>query len=219
MIRQSLEPGSLHAAMVVTPGSGVSFQRRTAVNGGSEETQQEDITAPHWVRLIRAGNTLIGQHSDNGATWTTLGTVNIPMLLEVYAGLCLTSHNVDETCTAEFSDVTISGMVTGDWLSQDIGIESNIAEPMYVALADSTGNSALVNYPDPAASLIGSWTEWNIPFADFTDVNIQAIKRLAIGIGDQSNMLQPGGAGTMFIDDIRLYLPTPEPEPEPSGAN
>jgi regulation of enolase protein 1 (concanavalin A-like superfamily) len=215
MIRQSLEPGSLHAAMVVTPGSGVSFQRRTAVNGGSEETQQEDITAPHWVRLIRAGNTLIGQHSDNGATWTTLGSVNIPMLLEVYAGLCLTSHNVDETCTAEFSDVTISGMVTGDWLSQDIGIKSNIAEPMYVALADNAGNSALVNHPDPAASLIGSWTEWNIPFADFPGVNMQAIKRLAIGIGDQANTLQPGGAGTMFIDDIRLYLPTPEPEQEP----
>jgi len=46
-------------------------------------------------------------------------------------------------------------------------------------------------------------------------VNMQAVKRMVIGVGDQSNTLQPGGAGTMFIDDIRLYLPTPEPEQEP----
>ncbi len=218
MIRQSLEPGSLHAAMVVTPGSGVSFQRRMAVNGGSEETSQDDITAPQWVRLIRAGNSFIGQYSANGATWTTLETVNMPILLDVYVGLCLTSHNVDETCTAEFSDVTISGTVTGDWLSQDIGIKSNIAEPMYVVLADSADNSALVNHPDPAASIIGIWTQWNIPFADFAGVNMQAIKKISIGVGDRAST-QPGTAGDLYIDDIGLYLPTPEPEPEPSGAS
>jgi len=215
MIRQSLEPSSPHASVVITPESGVSFQRRAAVSAVSEQTQQTDITAPQWVRLIRAGNSFIGQYSANGATWTTLGTVNMPMLSEVYAGLCLTGHNVNATCTAELSNVAISGTVTGGWQSQDIGIESNIAEPMYVVLADSAGNSIVVTHPDPGVSATPSWTEWNIPFADFTNVNMQAVKRMVIGVGDQSNTLQPGGAGTMFIDDIRLYLPTPEPEQEP----
>jgi hypothetical protein len=132
--------------------------------------------------------------------------VNMPILLDVYVGLCLTSHNVDETCTAEFSDVTISGTVTGDWLSQDIGIKSNIAEPMYVVLADSASNSIVVNHPDPAASIIGIWTQWNIPFADFTGVNMQAITKMSIGVGDRAST-QPGTAGDLYIDDIGLMLP------------
>ncbi len=204
MIRQSLEPGSTHAMMVITPGNGVSFQRRTAVNSGSEGTDQADITAPQWVRLIRSGNTFTGQYSDNGSTWTTLGSVDMPMLLDVYIGLCLTSHNVDAMCTAEFSDVTTDG--TGEWQSQDIGIESNIPEPMYVVLEDNTGSSAVVKNSDPAATAIGSWTEWNIPLTDFAGVNMQAVKSMVIGVGDRANP-QAGSAGKLYIDDIWLYIP------------
>jgi len=204
MIRQSLDPGSVNVAMVVTPSSGVSFQYRAAVGAGTEEITETDIRAPQWVRLTRTGNTFIGQYSANGTIWTTLGSVDVPMLLDVYAGLCLTSHNVDETCTAEFSNVTMTGTVTGDWQSQDIGINSNIAEPLYVVLEDSAGNSALANNPDPAASITGDWTQWIVPFADFPGVNMQAIKKISIGVGDKAST-QPGTAGDLYIDDIGLY--------------
>jgi regulation of enolase protein 1 (concanavalin A-like superfamily) len=204
MIRQTLEPGSTHAMMVVTPGQGVSFQRRITADAGSEETTQTDITAPQWVRLTRSGNTFTGEYSANGSNWTTLGSIDMPMLLDTYIGLCLTSHNVDATCTAEFSNVTTDG--TGDWQSQDIGINSNIPEPMYVVLEDNAGNSAVVTHPDPAASAIGSWTEWNIPFTDFTGVDMQAINKMSIGVGDRANP-QLGGAGDLYIDDIGLKLP------------
>jgi len=84
---------------------------------------------------------------------------------------------------------------------------------MYVILEDNTGNSAMVKHPDPAASAIVSWTDWNIPFADLIGLNMQAIKSLVIGVGDRANT-QPGGAGTLYIDDIRLYRPALlEPEP------
>jgi len=213
MIRQSLEPGSSHASMVVTPENGVSFQRRTAVNAVSEQTQQADITAPQWVKLTRSGNTFTGEYSADGKNWQAVDSITMPLLTDVYIGLCLTSHNVDETCTAEFSDINISGTVTGDWQSQDIGIKSNIPEPMYVILEDNTGNSAVVTHPDPAASATVSWTDWNIPFADLIGLNMQAIKSLVIGVGDRANT-QPGGAGTLYIDDIRLYRPALlEPEP------
>jgi len=213
MIRQSLEPGSSHATMVVTHENGVSFQRRAAVNAVSEQTQQADITAPQWVKLTRSGNTFTGEYSADGKNWQAVDSITMPLLTDVYIGLCLTSHNVDETCTAEFSDINISGTVTGDWQSQDIGIKSNIPEPMYVILEDNTGNSAMVKHPDPAASAIVSWTDWNIPFADLIGLNMQAIKSLVIGVGDRANT-QPCGAGTLHIDDIRLYRPALlEPEP------
>jgi regulation of enolase protein 1 (concanavalin A-like superfamily) len=206
MIRQTMETGSTHATMVVTPENGVSLQHRPLTNAGSEDTTVEGITAPQWVRISRSGNTFTGQYSANGSNWTTLDSVDLPMLADVYIGLCLTSHNVDKTCTAEFSNVTTDG--TGEWQSQDIGIESNTAEHLYLVLEDSTGNSVTVKHPDPAATIIDTWTPWNIPFTDFANVNMQAIKTMAIGVGDRADT-QPGGAGDLYIDDIGLHLPPP----------
>jgi regulation of enolase protein 1 (concanavalin A-like superfamily) len=208
MIRESLEPGSSHAAVVVTPGNGVSFPRRPLTNGNSESTTQAGLTAPLWVRLTRSGNTFTAEYSSNGTNWTMLGSpLDMPMLADVYVGLCLTSHNVNATCTAEFSNVTLPPSVTGQWQSQDIGIESNIAEQMYVVLEDSTGNSSpVIKYPDPTTTVIGSWTPWNIPLTDFAGVNLQAVSKLTIGVGDRANT-QPGGAGDLYIDDIGLLLP------------
>jgi regulation of enolase protein 1 (concanavalin A-like superfamily) len=204
MIRELLEPGSTHAMIVVTPGNGVSLQRRVNAGAGSDETTVTEITAPQWVRVTRSGNTLTGEYSANGSNWTTLGSVDIAMLADVYIGLCLTSHNVNATCTAEFSNVTTDG--TGQWQSQDIGVESNIGEQLYAVLQDDTGNSVIVNYLDPAATNITIWTPWSIPFSTFTGVNLQSITKLTIGVGDRAST-QPNGAGDLYIDDIRLYQP------------
>jgi len=210
MIRESLEPSSVNVMIAVTPGNGVTFQNRTSAGADSVSTVQAGITAPQWVRLTRSGNTFTADYSATGTanSWTTLGNIEMPMATDVYIGLCLTSHNVGATCTAEFSNVNITGTVTGDWQSQDIGIESNIAEQLYVVLEDSAGSSAVVNNSDPAATTIGIWTEWNIPLTDFAGVNMQAIKKMIIGVGDPSSPdPQPGGAGTLYIDDIGLKLP------------
>jgi hypothetical protein len=212
MIRESLEPGAASVAMVVTFGSGINFQYRTTANAGTEVTTEASIAVPQWVRLTRSGNTFTGEYSANGNTWTTLGNpVDIPMLLDAYVGLCLASDNPGAVCAAEFSNVTTSG--TGDWQSQDIGIESNIAEQLYVALQDSAGNSAVVINPDPAATTaVGDdddYIEWNIPFTEFTGVNPQAITKMSIGVGSRGST-QPGSAGDLYIDDIGLQLPDSE---------
>jgi regulation of enolase protein 1 (concanavalin A-like superfamily) len=204
MIRESLAANSAHAMMIVSPSSGVSFQRRTSVGVASVETTQAGITAPQWVRLTRSGNTFTGEYSANGTAWTTLGSVDMPMLPDTYIGLCLTSHNVNATCTAEFSNVTNPG--TGNWQHQDIGIASNIPEQLYAALEDAASQSAIVKHPDQGSSAIGTWTLWQIPIADFVGVNPQAIKKLSIGVGDRANPKR-GGSGDLYIDDIGLKKP------------
>ena len=56
MVRETLQAGSRHAMMVVTPGKGSSFQRRTAANGTSVHiTPGNGVTAPCWVRITRNG--------------------------------------------------------------------------------------------------------------------------------------------------------------------
>jgi len=216
MIRETLNPDSSHAMMVVTPGSGASFQRRPGTGATSLNTDSAGIVAPYWVKIERsiAGN-FTGSISANGSTWTIVGTENIPMGANIYIGLALTAHNATATCQAVFTNITTTGNVTGQWTSQDIGILSNDAEPLYVAVSNSTGTPAVVVHDDPAAAQIDTWTEWVIPLQTFADQGIVLtnVDKIAIGLGTKGNMTIPGGLGKIFFDDIRLTQPVPEPQP------
>jgi hypothetical protein len=210
MIRETLNPDSAHAMMVVTPGSGVSFQRRPGTGQTSLDTTTASITAPYWVKLERSiSGTFTASHSANGTTWTMQGTETISMGSNVYIGLALTSHDADLTCQAVFSNVTTSGNVAGQWAHQDVGIFSNDAEPLYVAVSNSTGNPAVVVHDNPAAAQIDTWTEWIIPLQTFADqgISLANVDRIAVGLGTRGNMTVAGGSGKMYIDDIRLCQP------------
>jgi hypothetical protein len=39
-------------------------------------------------------------------------------------------------------------------------------------------------------------------------VNLTDVDTIAIGLGTKAGIAASGGAGTMYIDDIRLYRPT-----------
>lgn len=108
MIRETLATGSTHAMVVVTPGSGVAFQRRTATNGSSASTAVSGITAPEWVRITRAGNVFTAYYSADGTNWTTMGSVTITMSTSVYIGLPVCSHVSGTLCTATIDYVTVN---------------------------------------------------------------------------------------------------------------
>jgi hypothetical protein len=223
MIRETLEPGSKFAAVYITPTdtdgtatNGCTFQARTdtdidAVSDSAVRTaEQQAIIAPYWIKLDRdvAGNFRCSYSSD-GVTWRQMAwnPRNIPMSSTVYVGLALTSHDVAATCTAQFSNVTTTGDVSGQWLHQDIGIVSNAPEPLYVAVSNSAGAPAVVYHPDADAATIDTWTEWVVPLSDFAEkgIDLTNVDSLAIGLGTPGNMTSPGGSGKMYFDDIRLY--------------
>jgi hypothetical protein len=207
MIRQSLDADSAHTMVCFNPEGRVEFLQRSSKGDTSVEigTAATGITTPVSVRLTRTGNTFTAEYSSTGnPPWTQLSSVDMPMMMDTYIGLIACSHDNNATCTAEFSNVITSG--TGNWQSQDIGIQSNVAEQLYVLLQDSANNSAVVRHPDPAATTFSTWTEWNIPLTEFTGVNLQSIQKMTIGVGDRDNP-QSGGSGDLYIDDIRLYRP------------
>ncbi|MGB2863713.1 MAG: hypothetical protein WBC05_10350, partial [Sedimentisphaerales bacterium] len=217
MIRETLDADSAHAFACVTPANGVASQGRPDTGAASFNTAQGGITAPHWVRLERSisGNFEVW-HSADGFNWqhvTGATLQNIPMGSNVYIGLAVTSHDAALTCQAVFSNVTIAGTFNQNqqWAHRDIGIASNAAEPLYVAVSNSAGTPAVVVHDDPAAATIDTWTEWVIPLQAFADhgIILTDIDRIAIGIGTKSVMAIPGGSGKMFFDDIRLYRPAP----------
>jgi hypothetical protein len=225
MIRETLDADSKFAAVYMTStnedgtaSNGCRFQVRTdtAIDATSDSSvassEQTAITAPYWVKLERdiAGN-FRGYYSSDGVIWQSM-TWNpqfITMGSNVYIGLAVTSHDAALTCQAVFSNVTTTGTVSPQWAHQDIGIESNAAEPLYVALSNSAGAPAVVVHDDPDAATIDTWTEWVIPLQAFADqgISLTNVDRIAIGLGTRDNMTTPGGSGKMFIDDIRLYRP------------
>jgi len=208
MIRNTLEPVSKHAMMVVTPSQGVSFQRRISTASSSDENTEADITAPLWVKIERdfSGN-FTGFYSSDGISWTRIGTELINMNLTTYVGLVVTAHNPNEVCEAVFSNVKFTGTVTQEWQNQDIGISSNTPQPIYVAVGNSTGEPAVVYHDDPNATVIPVWTEWTIPLQAFADqgIDLRDVDNIAIGIGTKGDTTSLGGSGKMFFDDIRLY--------------
>jgi regulation of enolase protein 1 (concanavalin A-like superfamily) len=93
MIRETLAANSTHASMFLTPGNGVGFQRRIATGALQLHTPGAAVTAPYWVRIVRAGNTFSGYSSPDGTIWTLVGSDTIPMATAVYVGLAVTSHD------------------------------------------------------------------------------------------------------------------------------
>ncbi len=223
MIRDSLDPGATNAALLLTPDTtkGLRFQFRKTTNGVSERGTTADpnanldpnAMAPYWLRLERtSGGMVKAYRSPNGSQWTQFPILTVTMTMPIYIGLAVTSHDAKQVCEAKFSNVSFptgTALATQAWKDTDIGLISNDAEPMYVALT-SDSKTAFVYHDDPNAVNIESWTEWPIPLQRFADqgINLSNVKSFGIGFGDRNN-LQSGGVGTMFFDDIRLYRPAP----------
>jgi hypothetical protein len=223
MIRQTLDPTSFHAFMAVTPTAshGLAFQYRDVADDSDSEHGVDNQTVPYWVKLVRQGDQFTGYHSPDGVTWTAkdasgdeadgMNPVTIAMPANVYIGLALTSHDDTDTgimCVAEFSNVSTTGSVTGNWQVADIGVEQpgNEAEQLYIAVEDSANNVKVINHTDSRATTLDTWQEWNTDLRDITGVNLTAVKKMYIGVGDR-DAPQRGGAGTLYFDDIRLYKP------------
>jgi hypothetical protein len=210
MIRDTLEPDSRNVALLITPENGVRFQHRKTAGGTTDRSFKEGITAPQWVKLERTTGGLVRAfYSADDTAWTLINMMVVSMNMPVYIGLAVTSHNVDATCEAKFSNVSFPDTGVGpQWTDQDIGMLSNEAEPMYVTVGDGSGTAVTVYYADPNATLLDTWTEWNVDLKEFGDAGVVLtdVSKLVIGFGGADNP-QPGGSGLMYFDDIRLYLP------------
>ena len=65
-----------------------------------------------WVRLVRTGNTVEGFYSNDGVSYTSIGTDTVTFTGDVYIGVYVTSHAAGTTATAVFEDFTTSGFST-----------------------------------------------------------------------------------------------------------
>jgi hypothetical protein len=115
------------------------------------------------------------------------------------------------------SEATLPLTANRDWTAEGVGelslwfrgSSTNAAEPLYVSVANTAGSPAIVAQDDANAAQTRSWTQWVIPLQTFADkgINLTNVDKITIGLGTKAGVAGPGGSGTMYIDDIRLYRP------------
>ncbi len=130
MIRETLDAGSKHVFAAKCPASDdggtnsiFTLQGRTTTGGGSFDAQDSGwgtrvpyTSHPAWLKIRRVGNLFYAEASKDGATWSKLSTnpVNVPMSATVYFGLAVGVGADGEMATAEFSNVVITSLESGD---------------------------------------------------------------------------------------------------------
>jgi len=111
------------------------------------------------------------------------------------------------------SEAALTLTTLRDWTTAGVGelslwfrgASDNAAEPLYVAISNTTGTPGMITYSDPSAATVGAWTEWIIALQAFVDqgINLTNVDKVAIGVGSKGGTAA-GGTGTIYVDDIRL---------------
>ncbi|MDA0645974.1 hypothetical protein [Nonomuraea ferruginea] len=148
LVRQSLQRGTPYAAVMLTGDHGVRMQYNYLhdMPGGPHN-------GPRWLRLTRSGDTISGYESDDGRTWTEVGTVKLTGLPEtVEIGLFVTSPGVlwdmakaFAQATATFDQITPQG-ANGSWRHDDVGVvlESDGRTPHHPGGVVESGGKLIV---------------------------------------------------------------------------
>jgi len=207
MVRETLDPGSAYVGVFMTPENGVRFQYRRTTGADTERLFDANVAVPYWVKVESASGGIVrAYYSEDGAAWTRFTIQQIRLARPITMGLAVSSHNTGQAAPAVFSHLTLGSNTSGDWQQEDVGIYSNYAEPLYVAV-----NGAAVYYEagEPNATQHGTWTPWTVPLSAFSDqgVDLTQVNTLALGAGIQGDAGTAGGSGLIFIDDIQLTRP------------
>lgn len=93
MWRESHAPDARYAFVFIGPNT-LSYELRSAPAAASIGASYGSGSAPKWLKLTRAGDVFTAFSSDDGVTWTQLGSGRkIPMSATARAGLAVTAHN------------------------------------------------------------------------------------------------------------------------------
>lgn len=153
MIREDLSPSARHASVFLTPTNGSGLQYRVGTGGASVLTLGAKLSAPSWVKLVRAGSNFYGYTSADGVNWTLAGMQTIQMSAGVYVGLAVTSHSYGTLGTVVFSDVNLTAAATP--------APTPTATPKPTPTPTPTPNAATQFYVSPYGTSFGDGSKAN----------------------------------------------------------
>jgi Alpha galactosidase A/Concanavalin A-like lectin/glucanases superfamily/Alpha galactosidase C-terminal beta sandwich domain/Alpha-galactosidase, CBM13 domain len=178
MIRNDSTAGSPEAAVLITPGNGVTFRYRLVSGGTTAQSIASGITAPVWVRLGRSANTFAAAYSSDGINWTQLGSPQIILMGgTALAGLAVTAHNNALINTGQVANVLI---VPGP----QVGVPSNLFNPYTSGkpfVGETTWPLPQLNVASNALTPRMGWNSWFV-VGDATGPSESLIKSTAAAL-------------------------------------
>ncbi len=156
----------------------------------------------------------------NGLSGSTVGYIEAPFAEQniVHDGgqsMPLDYNNVNSPFYSEaerqfdpVQDWTVNGINT--LVLYVRGRTINAPDQLYVALEDASRHRAEVAIAeaDKAVVTTTKWAVWRIPLAEFAGVDPARIMKMGIGLRSWDDQ-GPGGAGLVYIDDIRVIKVPP----------
>ena len=141
LLTSGTRQGSPYAAVMATGGHGIRWQYDYTHDRAGPPGSISG-TAPRWLRLTRAGDTITGYDSRNGTAWTRIGVTHLTGLpATVAVGLFVTSpvsfHDSSSgsatLATARFDHVSLDGNRDGGpgpWRGRSIGMDARDFYPV-----------------------------------------------------------------------------------------
>jgi regulation of enolase protein 1 (concanavalin A-like superfamily) len=114
MVREQLTPQSRTVALCLELSTDGTPQKISTMLSRSAEgdsiivvADTREATPPYWVRLTRSDSMFTAYGSTDGINWAAQATDTVALGSTVYAGLCVSSHNVQKLNTAVFDNVQL----------------------------------------------------------------------------------------------------------------
>jgi regulation of enolase protein 1 (concanavalin A-like superfamily) len=107
MLRASLDPSAAHVILDVRPDGNVEFMTRSSTGAETTYVAGAVATFPVWLRLSRSGLNITGEVSQDGTTWTTVGTTSPTIPSDALIGVAVTSHVKGTNTLATFDSFVV----------------------------------------------------------------------------------------------------------------
>jgi hypothetical protein len=120
MFREDVGADARNVFLLTTPAQGVVLQARSQRGGITSDTPPGGATMhdpaprpPTWLRLERRGDTFVGSHSVDGASWVEVGGIQLALPDTVLVGVAVTSHDNARTATGHVGAMELDAQVKG----------------------------------------------------------------------------------------------------------
>ena len=94
--------------VALTGQGGSVLQSRSTADSPTASIDGPQTKLPHWLKLVRKGDSFAGYVSGNGTSWTPVGSTTNALTKNLSIGLALTSHNNSILNSTLFDHVAIS---------------------------------------------------------------------------------------------------------------
>lgn len=118
MLRGNLDPSAPTVILDIKPDGGVEFMQRPTAGAEMVYLGGTSVTMPAWLELAWQGDVVTASVSQDGSSWSTVGSTNAILPPTREAGVAVTSHDTSQTTTAHVEGLSL---LPAAWRSTDVG--------------------------------------------------------------------------------------------------